>query len=313
MNILGIDVGGTSIKGSIVSEKGEMNEKFVYLINMNENQEECIQSLFKVIDEYLSKQQVKIDGIGIGIPGTVDTKKGMVTYSNNLKWKDLKIVEFFEKHYKLPVKITNDANAAALGEAKFGAGKSYHDIVMITLGTGVGGGIVINDQLFEGNEGKGAELGHTTLVLDGLPCSCGRNGCFEQYASATALIRQTKEAIEQNPKSILANMCTDESMIAKTVFEAARKDCPVANAVINQYIHYLSEGLLNICNVFRPQAIVLSGGISKEGKYLTDKIDQYLAKFDYGYPYSPKVEILISQLGYNSGIIGAASLLISQK
>lgn len=313
MNVLGIDVGGTSIKGSIVSDNGKMKDTFVYPINKKENQEKCINSLFKVIDEYLEKEEIKIDGIGIGIPGTIDSEKGIVTYSSNLKWKDFKIVEFFEKHYKLPVKITNDANAAALGEAKFGAGKSYHDIVMITLGTGVGGGIVINDQLFEGNEGKGAELGHTTLVLDGLPCSCGRNGCFEQYASATALIRQTKEAIEQNPKSILANMCTDESMIAKTVFEAARKDCPVANAVINQYIHYLSEGLLNICNVFRPQAIVLSGGISKECKYLTDKIDQYLAKFAYGYPYSPKVEILVSQLGYNSGIIGAASLLISQK
>lgn len=314
MNILGIDVGGTSIKGSIVNEQGLINDSFVYPINPIEDQNDCIESLIKVIKDYLSKENKIVDGIGIGIPGTIDTAKGEVIFSNNLGWKDLKIVEIFKKHFDLPIKITNDANAAALGEVKFGVGKKYKDIVMITLGTGVGSGIVINGELFEGHDGQGAEIGHSTLVYNGLNCTCGRKGCLEQYASATALIRQTKVAIENNPNSLLAKKSIENpTAYAKVVFDAAKENCPVAIEVVRQYISYLGEGLLNVCNIFRPQAIILSGGISKQGTYLTSKLEKYLADQAYGYPYTPKVEILLSQLGYNSGIIGAASLLISQK
>lgn len=314
MNILGIDVGGTSIKGGIVNEKGEMGNTFVYPVNKKENQYECLNSLMKVIDEYLIKEDKKIDGIGIGVPGTVSTDLGEVTYCSNLLWERLPICKILEEHYKVPARVSNDANAAALGEARFGAGKDYKNLVMVTLGTGVGGGIVINNELFEGTDGKGAEIGHSTLIMDGIPCGCGRRGCFERYASATALINQTKEAIEENPNSMLAELATrDGAAHAKIVFEAAKLGCPVANKVVEQYVHYLSEGLLNICNIFRPEVIVLSGGIANQGSYLTEKVSKYLAAQSYGYPYSPKVEILISQLGYNSGIIGAASLLISQK
>ncbi len=181
---------------------------------------------------------------------------------------------------------------------------------MITLGTGVGGGIVIDGKLYEGTDGKGAELGHTSLIYNGLPCSCGRKGCLEMYASATALIRQTKEAMKNDKNSLLWNEVKIlDDVNGKTVFDAAKKGDKTSEAVIDQYVSYLGEGLLNMCNIFRPECIVLSGGIAKQGKLLTDKLTKYMEAQGYGYPYAPKTEIAIANLGYNSGIIGAASLL----
>lgn len=315
MNILGIDIGGTSIKGAIVSDKGEIiTDKFSLPIVKGEEQTITINKLVKLVEDFLAANKaIKISGIGIGIPGSLDTEKGVVDYSNNLRWKNLKIVEIFKKTFDLPIKISNDANVATLGEAYFGAGKMYKNIVMITLGTGVGGGVVIDGKLFEGYLGKGTELGHTTLVYDGLPCSCGRKGCLETYASATALIRQTKEAMTKNKKSKLWDEVSSiDEVNGKTVFDAMRKGDKVAAQVVDQYISYLAEGLLNFCNIFRPECIVLSGGIAKEGDFLTDKLTKYMEAQNFGYPYAPKTEIKIANLGYNSGIIGAASLLMNK-
>ncbi|MCQ2814950.1 MAG: ROK family protein [Bacilli bacterium] len=313
MPVLGIDIGGTSIKGSLVNSLGECKENFVMPINPNLSQEETIEELLDVIDKYLQANLngESLDGIGMGIPGSLDTEKGIVTFSNNLKWEDLKIVDLFKKRYKTPIKITNDANAAALGEARFGAGKEFKNMVMITLGTGVGSGIVIDGKLFEGYLGKGAELGHTTLVLDGLSCSCGRRGCFEMYASATALIRQTKEKMSICPDSLMHQISNELGKVdGRVAFMAAKKGDKAANEVVDQYVKYLSEGILNICNALRPECVVLSGGIAKEGSYLTDKVLNYCKLQDFGYPYSPSLVIKIAELGYQSGIVGAASLLL---
>ena len=232
-------------------------------------------------------------------------------YSNNLKWENLEIGRMFRHHFPgKKVAMTNDANAAALGEAKFGSAKNEQNVVMITLGTGVGGGIIINGKLYEGNHGRGAELGHQVIVLDGVPCSCGRKGCFEQYASATALIRQANEAIKENPECKLALSAKNgEELNGKVVFDAERAGCTTAKKVIENYVKYLCEGLINICNVFRPSSIVLSGGIANEGDYLINKVVAYMEKEHYGYLPEMKVNIKIASLGYNSGIIGAASLL----
>lgn len=312
MNILGIDIGGTSIKCAVVNSNGELiSEKFSIPIIKGENQEATIERLAKTCKDFLDSNNMKIDGIGIGIPGSLDTTKGTVVYSNNLVWENLKIVEIMKKTFDLPIKISNDANVAALGEAKFGAGKKYKNIVMITLGTGVGGGIVIEGKLYEGTDGKGAELGHTTLIYNGTPCTCGRRGCLESYASATALIRQTKEAMMKDKDSLLwKEVKTIDDVNGKTVFDAASKGDKTSKAVIKQYIAYIGEGLLNMCNIFRPECIVLSGGIANQGKVLTDRLTEYMEAQNYGYPYSPKTEIAVATLGYNSGIIGAASLLL---
>ena len=309
MAILGIDIGGTSIKGGLVYRYGQVDKLFSLPIDKSLSQDEQIKALINIIKETYNDNE--FDGIGLGIPGAIDGTLGVVMYSNNLKWENLEIGRMLKHAFPgKKVAMTNDANAAALGEAKFGSAKNEQNVVMITLGTGVGGGIIINGRLYEGNHGRGAELGHQVIILDGILCSCGRKGCFEQYASATALINQAKEAIKVNPECKLA-LCAKngEDVNGKLIFETAKAGCTTAQKVVDNYVKYLSEGLINICNVFRPSSIVLSGGIANQGDYLINKVVAYLEKEHYGYLPEFKVNIKIASLGYNSGIIGAASLL----
>jgi glucokinase len=180
---------------------------------------------------------------------------------------------------------------------------------MLTLGTGVGGGIIINGKLFEGNEGKGAELGHSVIVVDGEQCTCGRKGCLETYASATALIRETKKAMQLNKRSLLWKVCPDIDLVGgKVPFDAAKQGDPTAIKVLDNYIKYLGEGILNFCNIFRPNVIVLSGGIANAGDYLFDRVNNYVRERNYGYKMTPEVKIVPAELGYDSGKIGAAAL-----
>jgi glucokinase len=260
-------------------------------------------------------QNNEIVGLGIGCPGAIDSENGVIDYSNNLKWSDVPIKEILEKITGLKVKITNDANAAALGEAYFGAGKEASSVILLTLGTGVGGGIIINGKVYEGNQGKGAELGHTIIEINGRPCTCGRKGCLEAYASATALISDTKEIMKKNPDSLMWKLVNyDIDLVnGKTPFTAKLQGDTYANEVINQYINYLGEGILNFCNIFRPEIIVLSGGIAQQGKDLLDPLISHCEKNDYGFKGTPKVKITTAKLGYDSGIIGSASLFINNK
>ena len=309
MAILGIDIGGTSIKGGLVYRFGQVDKLFSLPIDKSLSQEEQVKALINLIKETYKDDE--FEGIGLGIPGAIDNTLGVVMYSNNLKWENLEIGKMLKRAFPgKKVAMTNDANAAALGEAKFGSAKNEQNVVMLTLGTGIGGGIIINGKLYEGNHGRGAELGHQVIVLDGILCSCGRKGCFEQYASATALIRQAKEAIKENPECKLAlSAINGDEVNGKLIFETAKAGCSTAQKVVDNYVKYLSEGLINICNVFRPSSIVLSGGIANQGDYLINKVVAYLEKEHYGYLPEFKVDIKVASLGYNSGIIGAASLL----
>ena len=180
---------------------------------------------------------------------------------------------------------------------------------MLTLGTGVGGGIIINGELFEGNEGKGGELGHTVIVVDGEPCSCGRRGCLEAYASASALIRETKKAMRLNKRSLMWKISPDIELVnGKLPFEAAKQGDATAIKVLDNYVKYLGEGILNYCNIFRPNVIVLSGGIANAGDFLFDRVNAYVKERNYGYKSTPKVKVVPAELGYDSGKIGAAAL-----
>lgn len=312
MVAIGIDIGGTSIKGAAVTEEGKVLEVYSMPVEKGEAQDVTIQKLIDITNAYLkehgySKDNVK--GIGIGVPGAIDSKHGICSASNNLEWYELPIQKMMEDGTGLPVRITNDANAAALGEAKFGAGKEFQDIVMVTLGTGVGGGIVLGGKLFEGNEGKGAEIGHSVIVVGGHKCTCGRHGCLEQYASATALIRDTKIAMEQHPESSMHEFAAKYGKVdGRVAFDAAKAGDKTANEVVDNYVYYLSEGLLNFCNIFRPEAIILSGGIANAGDFLINKVKKYLKDNIYGFPSTPAVDVKISELGYDSGKIGAAAL-----
>ena len=311
MIAIGIDIGGMSIKGAAVDSNGRVYDTFSMPFVKGEPGEITIHKLADIVKEYIAsnKLEKKIAGIGIGCPGTLDVKNCVVNYSNNLGWNNLHIADIMHEVLPYPIRLTNDANAASLGEAKYGAGKSYETIIMLTVGTGVGGGIIINGKLFEGNEGKGGELGHVVVQVDGEQCSCGRKGCLEAYASATALIRETKKAMLSNKRSLMWKISPEIELVGgKVVFEGAANGDKSAIEVLNNYIKYLGEGILNYCNIFRPNVVVLSGGIANAGAALFDPLNEYIKARDYGYKATPAVKVVPAELGYDSGKIGAAAL-----
>lgn len=308
MIAIGVDIGGTSIKGATITDKGEILDRFSLKMNRLASPEISFGAMCDEINEFLKNKPYKneIIGVGLGVPGILNRELGIVKSSPNMpKWINFKISDFVQKNLNLPVKIVNDASSAALGEAKFGTGKNYKNIVMITLGTGVGGGIIIDGKLYDGLGGTGAQLGHSVIRLNGRQCSCGRRGCLEAYASATALIKQAYIKKEKYPDSELNKV---ENIDAKCVFDLARADDKLAKKLVKEYVTYLSEGLLNICNEFRPDLILLSGGVANEGYYLIKKIESYMKRHNYGYLNAPKVPIKLASLGYDSGKIGAATL-----
>lgn len=309
---VGIDIGGTDIKIGIVDKHHNIVAKGVYPTQAEKGAEGVIKNIVSAIDMIFEKSGIdKKDctHIGIGCPGTIDPQNGIVIYSNNLAWENIHLKEEIKQATGLDVYISNDANCAALGEVKAGFGGKYKNAVVITLGTGVGGGIVIDGKLFEGGIG-GAEIGHTLIEKDGILCTCGRKGCLEAYASATALIRQAKEAVNSNQDSQLYKMCGGDiqNMNGKIPFDAAKAGDQTAIEVIERYTDYLAEGIINMTNIFRPEAIILSGGISKQGEYLThilkDKVMPHL--FGGENSYLPEIECAV--LANDAGIAGAASL-----
>ncbi len=312
MYYVGVDIGGMSIKIGIVDGNGKILRQTA-IITEKITPELQIEKVANKIEELLktygyTKDQIK--GVGVGCPGAI-TKQGMVRSSSNLKWTYFPLKELLESLIGLPVRVANDADAATLGEYIFGINKKYDNVVMFTLGTGVGGGIIINKKLYEGTNGVVAELGHINLRLGGHKCGCGRRGCFEQYASATALIRQTKYAMNKDKSSLMWELCENslDKVDGKTAFMAAKAGDKTGKNVVEKYVSYIAEGLLDYCNIFRPDAFIIGGGISKEGRYLTDKIVKYLDMMDYGYPGSPRAEVLTATLKNDAGIIGAASLI----
>lgn len=312
MIAVGIDVGGTSIKGATIRENGEILNRFSMPMDKFASPEETVGKLCDLVNETIKEhhQNEKICGIGIGIPGTFNKETGVVVNCPNLPtWPGFNLKSFIESKTHLYVKIVNDADAAALAEAKFGVGKDANYVIMVTLGTGVGGGIVINKNLYNGNLGMGAELGHMVIELDGRECGCGRKGCFEAYASATALNKDTREAMNAHPDSLLHEVVKElGGLDARVPFIAEKRGDKVAKVVVENYIKYLSEGLLNLCNIFRPQIIVLSGGVANEGENLLGRVREYMKLHNYGMKKAPECEIRQASVGYDAGKIGAAAL-----
>ena len=251
----------------------------------------------------------EIDSVGIGCPGSIDDRSGIVIYSNNLKFENVPLCDELKKYISKPIYINNDANCAALGEFFALNDDSIEDFVAITLGTGVGGGVIINKKLYTGFNGVGAELGHSVIVVDGNQCSCGRKGCWEAYASATALIKATAETAEKNPDSIMVQMIEESGKVSgRTAWEAMRKGDKAGKEVVDTYVKYVSEGLVNIVNIFQPSVIAIGGGVSKEGDNLLNPVKEYMADKCYAAGLVKPVEIVTAQLGNDAGIIGAAFL-----
>lgn len=313
MIYVGVDIGGTSIKVGFVNEAGEILSRFVRKIVKGENGEDTIRIIGEMINEHIKEHNYKdVKGIGAGCPGAINSTTGYCDASANLGWERLNVAEIFANTCKIPAKIGNDANVATLGEVKFGVAQNYNNVIMLTLGTGVGGGLYLDGKLYEGNEGKGAELGHALFIYNGRQCGCGRKGCFERYASATGLIMDTKEAMEAHKDSKMWDFVNGDinAVDGRTAFETAKLGDEVAKHVVDQYIHYLAAGIISFCNVFRPEAIVLGGGICAQGDNLIKPIEKILIEEDYGYKNTPKVELLVAKLGNDAGILGAAALVM---
>ncbi|MBO7215019.1 MAG: ROK family protein [Clostridia bacterium] len=316
MYYIGVDIGGTTIKSGIVDRAGNIVLKSAITTEKIPPKQQ-MEKVGEQIIKLLQSSNLSFDdvlGIGVGCPGAINGKKGIVGYSSNLKWTNFHLKDVLERVTGKTVRVANDADAATLGEVIFGVAKDYKTVIMLTLGTGVGGGIVIDKKLYEGTNGMVAELGHIVLRANGLPCGCGRKGCFEQYASATALVRITKEYMLKNKDSSMWNAVDFnlDKVDGKTAFVCEKQGDKTAKRVIAKYISYLSEGCLDYCNIFRPDAIVFGGGISKEGANLTDRVVGYLEKYEYGYKGTPKPAILTAKLQNDAGIIGAASLVAEE-
>ena len=302
---IGIDVGGTAIKGAVIGADGKLYGEDSVPTATGEGIVNCIVTLVNRLRK-MNSEEVK--GVGIGCAGVIDSEGGKVVLARNLSLENFPLVKLVRDRIDLPVKITNDANVAALGEAKFGAGKDYKNSILVTLGTGVGGGIVIDGKLFEGNKSAGAEIGHMVIERGGEMCSCGRRGCFEAYSSATALKRQTKRAMEEDAGSAMWRKYTSDTVTGKTAFEYMDSDT-AAREVVDRYIEYLACALSNLANIFRPEVIMLGGGISKEGERLTAPLQKILDREIFAAAYAP-VKVTVATLGSLAGAYGAAALFI---
>lgn len=296
---IGVDIGGTDIKIGLVDVHQKLITSVVIPTRAERAAEEVIKDIGSAVQELLDRQDIAIDqcvGIGIGCPGTVDRKNGLVRYSNNICWDNVELAKKMGEILPIPVKIANDADCAALGEAVAGAGKEYQDVVMLTLGTGVGSGIILDGEIYESRSIGGSELGHIVIIENGEQCTCGRKGCLEAYASATALKRDAKRA-------------TGKEMKPEEIFAAAAQGDALLKEVVNAYICRLGTGIANIVNIFRPQLVILGGGISSQGETLITPIREIMKEQCFGKDKGELPEIKIAALENEAGMIGAACLV----
>ncbi|MBQ8375386.1 MAG: ROK family protein [Clostridia bacterium] len=309
---VGIDLGGTFIKGGIVDDLGNIVVSDKAPTQSEGGAEKVSENIAALVEKLLCAAGLSkgdVEGIGMGVPGMIDSKAGNVIYSNNLGWQDFAIGEKVQALTGLTVKIANDANVAALGEVKFGVAREYDSAILLTLGTGVGGGIIIDGKLVEGNRGAGAELGHSVIVAGGERCTCGRKGCLEAYASATGLIRETKRVMQAHKDSKMWEIGALENVTGKTAFDYQDID-EYAKEAVDWYIGHLACGIVNFVNIFRPEVVILGGGVCAQGDTLVKPLQKRLDEEIFAGELGPQVKILIAELGNWAGILGAAALLL---
>ena len=315
MYYLGIDLGGTNIVAGVVDKDGKIVVKAKCKTSVPRTMEAICDDMASVAKSALQNAGLTtadVQYIGIGAPGAVNSETGIIEFANNFGFHNWKIKEMMEERLGVEIYVENDANAAAYGEFCVGAAKDANDAVMITLGTGVGGGIIIDGMIYSGSNYAGAEVGHTVIQHNGRLCTCGRKGCWEAYSSATGLINMTREAcsIQQASNYLLYKSINgDLSKIdGKTAFDAAKQGCPLAQSVINTYIEYLGCGLVNIINVFQPEILCIGGGVSKEGDFLLQPLQRIIEHDRYTKHNDRQTKVCIAELGNDAGVIGAAFL-----
>lgn len=314
MYYLGIDLGGMSIKAGVCDEEGKIVRKDSCPTVRTEDGDRIINDMAALCLNVIAEAGLKVSDIayaGIATPGSADSESGVVIYAATLPFLNYPVAErLSDKTGIKKIYIDNDANAAAKGEAIFGAAKGYKDSLFITIGTGVGGGIIIDGKVYTGFNFSGAELGHTVIVKDGRECPCGRRGCLECYASASGLIMLTKEEMLKNKKSVMWELCGGDidKVDGKTSFDAMRAGDESGKAVVDEYIGYLACGITNFINIFQPEVLSIGGGISKEGETLLAPLREIVMREQYSRHSKKQTQIKIAALGNDAGIIGAAAL-----
>ena len=312
MYTIGIDLGGTNIVSSVVDENYNIIATSKTPTNSPRSADEIFDDIAMISEEAIQKAKLTkadIDSVGMGTPGTVNAD-GVIEFANNLGFNNVPAAEMLKERLGIDkVYIENDANCAALGEAYAGVGNGAKDFVAVTLGTGVGSGIIVDGKIVNGVNFAGGECGHMVIVVDGEQCSCGRKGCWEAYASATALIRQTKKAMEEYPDSYMHHLAEAEGKVSgRTAFDAMRKGDIAGIKVVDQYIKYVSCGLINIVNALQPEIICVGGGICNEGETLMVPLRRFVQAERYSIHSKIQTKIVKAELGNDAGVIGAAIL-----
>ena len=297
MKVIGIDIGGTAVKYGLLTEKGDILESGEFPTEGKKGVDNLFINICGVIDKYLEKD---ILGIAVSGTGQIDGSIGKVIGGSPIipGWIGTNLVEKLEKKYNLPAVLENDVNCAALGEKWLGAGKDAKDFICLTIGTGIGGGIILNDEIFRGDSCVAAEFGHIQIVKNGIECMCGKKGCYERYASTTALVNMVKEK-------------TGKTLNGKEIFELEKAGDKEIVKIVETWIDYLTDGLSTLAYIFNPSLIVLGGGVTKQGDYLLNRIKESLDK-KIGENYRKNLSVRFAQLGNNAGMLGAEYLLLKK-
>ncbi|KUO67753.1 MAG: glucokinase [Clostridia bacterium BRH_c25] len=311
--LVGIDLGGTAVKAGLVDREGRILIQSSIDTKVGRDYRLIIDDMKKQIEKLLSDYGSRvedIESIGIGAPGLMNYKSGYVIYCTNLFWDNVPLGVELKEHFKKPVYIENDATVAGLAESLFGSTRGVSDSVFLTIGTGIGSGIIINHKIYSGSHFAGSEIGHMIIGNNFYKCNCGNNGCLETFASATAMIKYAAHRLEKDKvKSVILEKAAGkaEDINAKIIFDAAKEGDPLGKETVDRMIRYLSIGIINICNILDPEIIAIGGGVSKAGEYLTLRLKEEVGKmfFTSNIKYG---DIVLAQLGNEAGILGAAFL-----
>lgn len=311
---IGIDIGGMSVKFGLVDEENQITAKTVIPTELDIPYQDLVGKMADAVKQLLEEQHLTLedcDGIGIGCPGTINDETGVVIYSNNIRWENIPLVEELGKHLPVHIAIANDADAAALGEVCAGAAKGAKAAVLLTLGTGVGSGVILDRKIFHGPLVGGCELGHISIDYKGVRCTCGRRGCLEAYASASALLRIAGEKAMEHPESVMHGMCDGNlsNMNGKIPFDAAAQGDAAGRETVEEYESYLACGIANVINIFRPEKVILGGGVAAQKENLTAPLQELVKDLCFGGELGEIAQIVTSELGNDAGIIGAANLV----
>lgn len=307
---VGVDIGGTTIKVGICNEDGELLQTFEGPTGTDQGTDRILSNIAdyaRHVVEQSPHAWEQVVGVGVGVAGFMDFDKGFMHFSPNLPLTNVPLKDHLQAALEKPVRVNNDANVAALGEAWGGAGRGFSSVVCYTLGTGVGGGIVVDGRLIEGSSGMGGELGHMSIVpdLEAIQCGCGKMGCLETVSSATGIIRMANDAVERGDRTTLAEL---EAITAKDVFDAAKVGDEVAQRIVSRAAFYLGKSMAAVAVIVNPSRFILGGGVSKAGEFLFSQIREVFYKYAQD-KAQEGVDIVAAELGNNAGVVGAAGLM----